>query len=438
MRGPLIFSELWRPAGRAGRVALGAAVVAMAVIAACTDNTKTITAPQSPRAATTGSGDFSQEMQLKLCVDGSSPNTNYTFRNDELNRNVAQDSYSNPLSGNGFWDGTYWNDPGDGGNGTTVANALEDVPYTVAAGGCITVLTRTIPDAAFLAKIPIGDPSGLGTCDPNTSSCGGVNDSFAAANILYVSNPLGAVYDHTDCYLDDGVLMPQHINPTTGNPPVAINPWPQGGFNHNNPPANYDCGSSNNPTRAFVNFEHGATITFFFVAGPSTGIIAPTATTCEEYAKGTASTLDNILVGYKGIDINSVSPGVFFYYARVTKGAGQPVGFIQFVSPNPANLPLYEVKQTQAYLYRFNGSSCTTVATLSLTNGGTAASGGASLPAGNYILGVKFGTDAPKGVTVSNASLRASGALLATHNYEATINGIGNPTTSASVDTRSK
>ena len=51
---------------------------------------------------------------------------------------------------------------------------------TGAAGGCVTVLNRTNPDAAFLAKIPIGDPSGLGTCDPSTQSCGGVNDAFAS------------------------------------------------------------------------------------------------------------------------------------------------------------------------------------------------------------------------------------------------------------------
>ena len=263
MRALSLLSQLSPPVTRAARVGFAAGAVAgLILIGACTDNRdKTITAPQSPRGATIGSGGFGQEMFLKLCVDASSPNTSYTFVNSELNRNFAQDSWSNALAGNGFWDGSFWNDPGDGGDGTTVANALEGVQYTVAAGGCVTVLTRTVPDNAFLVKIPIGDPSGLGTCDPSTQSCGGVNDAFAAANILYVSNPLSAVYDSTSCLLDEGVLMPQHITNAVGNP----SPWPGGGFNSLNPVFDaYGCGSHNNPTRAFVNFEHGTTLTFFF------------------------------------------------------------------------------------------------------------------------------------------------------------------------------
>jgi hypothetical protein len=231
--------------------------------------------------------------------------------------------------------------------------------------------------------------------------------------------------------------MPQHITNAVGNP----SPWPTGGFNAGNSAfATYGCGTGNNPTRGFANYEHGETVTFFFKAPPvtSTAIIAPTATTCEDYASGTASTLGEILVGFKGNKINSVSPGVFFYYAQVTKTAGQSVGFTQTASPNAANLPLYIVQQTQAYLYTYSNGRCTTVATLGLTNGGTTASGGSGLPAGNYILGVKFATDAPKGTTVGNAALRQSGALLATHNYEATLGGSGVGSTAASVDTKTK
>src|SRR5258707_5606980 len=147
------------PDVRALRIALAAGAVAgLVVIAACTDNggSKAITAPGGVRNATIGSGGFGQAKTLTLCVDDvTSPGGTYTFKNAFLNRSFAQDSYNNALSGNGFWDGTYWNDPGDGGEGTTVANALANVNYTVTPGaaGCIVVLNRTSGDPICMSSI---------------------------------------------------------------------------------------------------------------------------------------------------------------------------------------------------------------------------------------------------------------------------------------------
>jgi hypothetical protein len=135
----------------------------------------------------------------------------------------------------------------------------------VGPGGCVEILHRQVGDADFMAKLPISEG---GTCDPNAGACGGVNDRFAAANFEPVSNNASAVYDHTDCVIDDGTVMPQHVNPTTGNPPVPTTPWPQGGFDGSAQFSNYGCGASNFATRGFVNFEHGATITYFFKAQP--------------------------------------------------------------------------------------------------------------------------------------------------------------------------
>ena len=261
------------PDVRALRIALAAGAVAgLVVIAACTDSgsSKSITAPGGIRKATIGSGGFGQARSLILCVDISSPAGTYVFKNTALNRSIPQEghSYTEPLDGNGAWDGTYWNDSGDGGDGTTTANALVNVNYDVGVGpgGCVLVLHRDQGDVDFMAKLPISEG---GTCDPNAGACGGINDRFSAVNILPVSNTLSAVYDHTDCLIDDGTLMPQHVNPTTGNPPVPTTPWPQGGFDASNPAfANYGCGSSNEATRGFVNYEHGATITYFFHSQP--------------------------------------------------------------------------------------------------------------------------------------------------------------------------
>ena len=426
------------PDVRALRIALASGAAAgLVVIAACTDTGgKTITAPSAsqPRNATISSGGFGHAKLLTLCVDASSPGGTYTFKNIHLNRNQSGPDGPFPwtLDGNGVFPGDgFWYDVAVGGDGTTVANADTNIPYTLAAGGCVDVLTRTVGDAVFMASLPAPD-------GPCTVNCGGKNDSFAAANISFISNSLGAVFDHIDCIVDNGDLMPQHVNPTTGSPPVPIVPWPQNGFDGSAAFTNYGCGSSNVITRGFVNFEHGTTITYFFSAPTqSTAIIAPTATTCEDYAKNTASSLDDILAGFKSNKINSMSPGVFFYYATVTKGAGESVSFSESISPNAAGLPPYEIQQTQAYLYTFAAGKCTTAATLTLSGDHTSASGGGSLAAGTYILGVKYATDAPKGTTVSSA-LQVSGSLLATNHFIASVNGSSVATTTAAVDTKAK
>jgi uncharacterized repeat protein (TIGR01451 family) len=58
------------------------------------------------------------------------------------------------------------------------------------------------------------------------------------------------------------------------------------------------------------------------VGCPQISQIAPTATTCEQFAGGTAATLTGLNYTVKGNKINSVSPGVFFYWVKVTSLAG--------------------------------------------------------------------------------------------------------------------
>jgi hypothetical protein len=270
----LTLSRLSNRDVKAVRLALAAGAVAgLAVLGACADNgARTITSPTNPRNATIAGGGLTQAKTLTLCISSSSPSGSYTFVNSALNRRVPLDGFNNALSGNGFWDGTFWNDQGDGGDGTTSANANVSVPYSIAhtmgtATDCLLILNRTVGDAAFMAKLPIADG---GTC---TSSCGGVQDAFAAANISYQSNTASAVYNHTDCTLDNGVLMPQHVNPTTGSPPVPTIVWPTGGFDGSAPFITYGCGTSNVITRGFVNFEHGATLTYDFVPAPPQEVI---------------------------------------------------------------------------------------------------------------------------------------------------------------------
>jgi hypothetical protein len=117
-------------------------------------------------------------------------------------------------------------------------------------------------------------------------------DSWASVNVLYNgTNTAGAVYDHTDCTIDDGAPVPQQANP-----PGTFATWPNSGLFYNSgSPPNYVCNNHNNPTRAFANFEHGVILTFVFTA--------PTGHNCtftQGYYKNHESYTAGVLSGNAG------------------------------------------------------------------------------------------------------------------------------------------
>jgi uncharacterized repeat protein (TIGR01451 family) len=74
---------------------------------------------------------------------------------------------------------------------------------------------------------------------------------------------------------------------------------------------------------------------------PATGKITPTATTCQQFANGTNGDLTDELYTVKGNKINSISPGVFFYYSKITA---------------PASAFTIEVKQSNTLNWRQIGT----------------------------------------------------------------------------------
>ena len=160
-----------------------------------------------------------------------------------------------------------------------------------------------------------------------------------------------------------------------------------------------------------------------------TGLLAPTQTTCEQFASGTSPDLEPLLAGIKNQKINNIAPGVFFFYASITpQSTGNlAISVSQTVSPNPFSLPKFQVAGTntlQAFVYTFNGSSCTKVLTLS---GATDPSGTLSATAGTtYIIGVKYGTGAPVGSTVGNGTAGQSLAF-----YSFAVGGFASATDGA-------
>src|SRR4029078_9758867 len=70
----------------------------------------------------------------------------------------------------------------------------------------------------------------------------------------------------------------------------------------------------------------------------SSAQITPTQTTCSMYRDGTAETLKSVQYGVKANKINSVAPGVYFYYSRVTAPSSSftvTIGQTHAPTPNP-------------------------------------------------------------------------------------------------------
>jgi hypothetical protein len=122
------------------------------------------------------------------------------------------------------------------------------------------------------------------------------------------------------------------------------------------------------------------------------GQILPTGTTCQAYHAG-ATSLDKVQYTLtKGGKINSVSPGVFFYYGTVTGTAGQTVTITQ--TANPATAPLIPIQHGQVILY---DTSCNVV---KWTHNDSAGVATGTLPStGTFIISVKYSPADLKGVS---------------------------------------
>lgn len=233
-----------------------AAIATLVAIAACSDASteKSITAPAGPRNATTSSGTEGNgngfAAQIQVCVSG--PAGTYTFTNSGWNSGIGLDGVT-PDQGDG----------GDallgGNNGSTIWNPAKfsGTAYTVAAGGCNTIVTRSAPSLHY------NSPDLL-----NGFPVANFQDDWQAVNITINTFPATVAYDHTDCVGDNGVLAPQ--------------PDP--------------CGTGNNPTRAFANYDHGVQVTFVFVSAPT----SHNCTFTQGYYKNHESYTAGVLSGNVG------------------------------------------------------------------------------------------------------------------------------------------
>jgi hypothetical protein len=71
--------------------------------------------------------------------------------------------------------------------------------------------------------------------------------------------------------------------------------------------------------------------------------LAPTQTTCSDFANGTAADLTDLFYGVRGNAINNIAPGVLFYYSKVT--APSSSFSIQVLQWNSQGFPALGVQQ---------------------------------------------------------------------------------------------
>jgi hypothetical protein len=111
---------------------------------------------------------------------------------------------------------------------------------------------------------------------------------------------------------------------------------------------------------------------------------------------------------------------VFFYYVKFTAAAGNlQVAVDQHNgTPGISPMPDFEVQNGQAFLYSFNGTTCTKQLTLSGATdpGGTLS----NAPAGTYVIGIKYTTDAADGQPIDGEH---KGDTIRTFYFSAAVNG---------------
>jgi hypothetical protein len=142
--------------------------------------------------------------------------------------------------------------------------------------------------------------------------------------------------------------------------------------------------------------------------------IAPTGTTCQQYRDNQSATFSPVLYTLtKGNPasqvINSVSPGVFFLYDGVALATS---GTITVTETDGSWTRAIVVNQLQVILYNL---SCTTLHVGTLAVGANGSVTITNVPAGNYILSVKYdpnslnGYHPPTPSTTYNFAVQANG-----------------------------
>jgi hypothetical protein len=161
------------------------------------------------------------------------------------------------------------------------------------------------------------------------------------------------------------------------------------------------------------------------------GKISPTGTTCQQYAAGTAPVLGQLqyTTTKGGGSINAVSPGVFFYWTKVSGTQGDDVDITQEDNSTAQPIP---IQQKQVVLYDASEANlCKVVKWTPTVNNPVGTATGKLPSSGDFIIGVKYNSSALKGGTVPVPSP-------ATYSFGTERNDVVIPADAATIDLAKK
>jgi hypothetical protein len=162
--------------------------------------------------------------------------------------------------------------------------------------------------------------------------------------------------------------------------------------------ADYSGDGNNNPTSSGCNDEQ------VVIENPVVSKITPTQTTCQQFKDGTAATLSQLDYSVKNGKINQVSPGVFFYWIKVTAIAGSNTFHIVQDTPGATNtFDNFFAVAAGSKVFDSNCVAVSPAATITQTSLSTAPNTttitfNASSGAGTYFIGIKYDSGSVKGL----------------------------------------
>jgi hypothetical protein len=129
-----------------------------------------------------------------------------------------------------------------------------------------------------------------------------------------------------------------------------------------------------------------------------TSKIAPTQTTCEQYRDGLAEDLTELFYNPNKGKIQSVAPGVMFYYSTLTASGPSLSVKVDQKSSDPSWPDLAIQDTGQVILW---DATCTKVHTVDVTDGGNPILSATGLtPGATYYLSVKYVPSSLRGTPV--------------------------------------
>jgi uncharacterized repeat protein (TIGR01451 family) len=185
--------------------------------------------------------------------------------------------------------------------------------------------------------------------------------------------------------------------------------------------ATYSGDGNNNGVSSGCNAEQVT------ISQPIQSQLTPTATTCSQFYSGTAATLSQLEYAIKSGKLNSVAPGVFFYWVKVTAVAGSNNFAInQTITSSNNNFSHFFSQASGTAVYM---SNCVKInnANISTSNGVTTVSFNAS-SAGTYIIGIKYDSTSVKGFNAPSPNT--------TVHYTFTL--MGSPSSTQGLDLKKK